>query len=512
MFENIVSQVKFVVVDRGRSPGRSSNTCYLCRDNWDDFGFKTSFQVHFIDQNGEKKELGSVSIASKGLTSGFVELPGSSFTQLPDSYCSLGHSQGYYEELMGLSESDREAILRGLRDCAYQQNIFEEFKEEESLNTSLLRHVTADNVTTLFPSILRGNAILTPYQFSFKINGDDTTKIDVEVIPHSNPPSNIHVLIGRNGVGKTRILSGLADRITGNASPNAISQIGEIVFPDNSDQWSTRPKSNERFANLITVVFSAFDHFKPIKNGSDEHSIPCQYIGLKNDDGNTFKSPDSLKSDFMASIKTCLNSQRKNRWIDAIKILNSDPIFREYELEGFAGDDASLNELGRIFDLLSSGHKIILLTVTRLVELVDEKTLVLIDEPENHLHPPLLSSFIRAISDLLIKRNAVAIIATHSPVVLQEVPKSCVTKIERVRSQYALFRPEQETYGENIGTLTREVFRLEVLESGFYKTIHDFLNQNADFNALMHKFEGKIGSEGRAIARSIIATEGDDDA
>jgi predicted ATP-dependent endonuclease of OLD family len=74
-----------------------------------------------------------------------------------------------------------------------------------------------------------------------------------------------------------------------------------------------------------------------------------------------------------------------------------------------------------IFNKLSSGHKIVLLTITRLVETVEEKTLVMLDEPESHLHPPLLSAFIRALSELLILRNGVAIIATHSPVILQEL-------------------------------------------------------------------------------------------
>jgi predicted ATP-dependent endonuclease of OLD family len=72
---------------------------------------------------------------------------------------------------------------------------------------------------------------------------------------------------------------------------------------------------------------------------------------------------------------------------------------------------------------MSSGHAIVLLTITRLVATVEEKTLVLLDEPESHLHPPLLSAFIRALSDLLYDRNGVAIIATHSPVVLQESSK-----------------------------------------------------------------------------------------
>lgn len=76
------------------------------------------------------------------------------------------------------------------------------------------------------------------------------------------------------------------------------------------------------------------------------------------------------------------------------------------------------------FEKLSSGHKVILLTVAKLIELVEEKTLVLMDEPEEHLHPPLVAAFIRALSNLLTYRNGVGIVATHSPVIVQEVPKN----------------------------------------------------------------------------------------
>ena len=123
-------------------------------------------------------------------------------------------------------------------------------------------------------------------------------------------------------------------------------------------------------------------------------------------------------------------------------------------------DDDTLKALARkLFGNLSSGHKIVLLTITRLVETVEERTLVLLDEPEAHLHPPLLSAFVRALSDLLVNRNGVAIIATHSPVVLQEVPASCAWKIRRTGQAFPAERPDIETFGENVGVLTREVVR-----------------------------------------------------
>jgi hypothetical protein len=46
----------------------------------------------------------------------------------------------------------------------------------------------------------------------------------------------------------------------------------------------------------------------------------------------------------------------------------------------------------------------------------------------------------------------------HSPVVLQEVPSECVWRLRRVGDVVTAERPDIETFGENVGTLTGEVF------------------------------------------------------
>ena len=158
-----------------------------------------------------------------------------------------------------------------------------------------------------------------------------------------------------------------------------------------------------------------------------------------------------------------------------------------------------------MFRNLSSGHKIVLLSISRLVEYVEERTLVLLDEPEAHLHPPLLAAFVRALSDLLFNRNGVAIIATHSPVVLQEVPKTCVWKLRRHGFNAKSERPEIETFGENVGVLTREVFGLEVTQSGFHKMVSEAVQQNPLFEEVLEKFNNQLGAEAQLIIRALIA-------
>jgi predicted ATP-dependent endonuclease of OLD family len=154
---------------------------------------------------------------------------------------------------------------------------------------------------------------------------------------------------------------------------------------------------------------------------------------------------------------------------------------------------------------MSSGHSIVLLTITKLIETVEEKTLVLMDEPESHLHPPLLSAFTRALSDLLHNRNGVAIIATHSPVVVQEVPSSCVWKLTRLRTKGRADRPERETFGENVGVLTRDIFGLEVSKSGFHAMLQEAVDAKRTFESIMVEYDNQLGFEAQGILRSMLA-------
>jgi predicted ATP-binding protein involved in virulence len=162
-------------------------------------------------------------------------------------------------------------------------------------------------------------------------------------------------------------------------------------------------------------------------------------------------------------------------------------------------------DIFKTFSKLSSGHKIVILTITRLIETVEECTLVLLDEPEMHLHPPLLSAFIRALSELLIDRNGVGIITTHSPVILQEVPQSCVWKLRRSGYNAIAERLDIESFGENIGILTSEVFGLEVTNSGFHKMLYDAIEKHGrNYASVINLFNKELGSEARAILKVLI--------
>jgi predicted ATPase len=370
------------------------------------------------------------------------------------------------------------------------------------MDTSLLRGVSEFQVRHRFNRLAHGNVALSDFDFTYTFAGNEPPKITFKVTPASEPPTNVHVLIGRNGVGKTRCLTNLVKSILDPESAAALDgQISAVI----SDKQETS------FSGVVVVAFSAFDEFKlpeRIRNGIHAHHIGIPAAQAQVHEANQDGNAPTFNEAFMQSFERCMGGPRRRRILDAVTTLENDPLFAEANLsallnEGHADAAQSATEL---FKKMSSGHKIVLLTVTRLVELVDERTLVLLDEPEGHLHPPLLSAFVRALSDLLIKRNGVAMISTHSPVVLQEVPRSCVWVLWRSGRESRVSRPELETFGENVGILTREIFGLEVTNSGFHQVLKAAtLAPEATFESVMAKFGNQLGAEAQAIVRSMLA-------
>ncbi|MCX5197065.1 hypothetical protein OOK31_24735 [Streptomyces sp. NBC_00249] len=90
--------------------------------------------------------------------------------------------------------------------------------------------------------------------------------------------------------------------------------------------------------------------------------------------------------------------------------------------------------------------------------------------------------------------------ATHSPVVLQEVPRSCVWKIRR-----RVERPEIETFGENVGVLTHEIFGLEVKDSGFHAEILKAVRELDTYQEVLARFGGQLGGEAKGLVRILLA-------
>ena len=421
------------------------------------------------------------------------------FETLDENFFSVGQDDSYYVALNDLGDDIRDEILVALRDMARDPAIFEAALGQNVTGRSLLRSASKATVMGQFRRMTTGGARLSPFALSYTTpdpKGAIATTLTFDVEPEARPPTNIHVLIGRNGVGKTYLLNHMARGILEETAQS--SEVGSFRLGHDANSGA------EILANLVSVTFSAFDPFDPLPERQDKSKgIHYSYVGLRRS-GDSVSRPGPPKSqgqitkEFVRAVLVCRHGARNRRWRRALKMLEADPIFRDADVAATADvgqdDDGIRDKAARLFNRLSSGHELVLLTTTRLVEVVEERTLVLLDEPEAHLHPPLLSAFVRALSELLVDRNGVAIIATHSPVVLQEVPKKCAWKIRRVGRRMLAERPEIETFGENVGVLTREVFGFEVTESGFHRLLRDNIVDRS-MEQVVGRFGGELGAE-----------------
>jgi len=495
------------------------NKGYLQPNNWDDYGNKTLFSLTIFDEQGNEQTIGNIKIGFVGQDNEWTNehIP-DSFEVLSEIFYSLGQDADYYRNIVEiLSHEMAINLLTSLRDVVHDSNCLKIAENEDAYHDSLLRSVNRTSIENQFRRILRHEAPLTKYNFFYeKVAGGRYSgiKVNFAVEPNTKPSSNIHVLIGRNGVGKTTLLNNMINALL--PDRGVVEETGYFATVS---LWSDEPDllDNDYFAGVVSVSFSAFDPFTPPNDQTNANvGMRYYYVGLQKrisePDGQAvlgLKDRDNLCGDFITSLNICFAlTAKKKRWINAIKTLESDFNFAEMDLCELTKIDNQQEFAQRaetLFKQMSSGHAIVLLTVTKLVETVEEKTLVLIDEPESHLHPPLLSAFTRALSDLLVNRNGVAIIATHSPVVLQEVPKSCVSILRRTRLIANVDRPESETFAENVGILTREVFGLEVSKSGFHSLLEKSVAEGKSYEEIEEEdYQNQLGFEGKTILRSMI--------
>lgn len=509
--------MKFKIYERGALINFVKDTVYMQRDNWDDYGFKTTFCVFYCFEHMKLKQIGHLKIGVVNMEEGrVVDLLDREFNQLEDRYFSLGQDENYYANVSSLGEEKRKEFLKALQDVVYNLNHFEKMRSENVMKTSLLRTVSPFSVKEQWHRIAHGGAKLTKYKFSYNLSDfnceeETSNQITFDVVPNSNPPTNIHVLIGRNGTGKTTLIKNLIHSIRHNDSDKSKFDYERIG----------RLSAHSKFANVLCVAFSPFDDFSEIDNDTSE--IPYSYIGLNKQSGDLFKA---IEEQFLKSFSNCMiNTRKKKLWLNAIKTLKSDPTFDDISIDKVACNILSSEKdqlasektkyVKDVFSTLSSGHKVVLLIITCCVDKIEEKSIVFIDEPENHLHPPLLSALIRALSDLLTDRNGVAIISTHSPVVLQEVPSSCVWALRRLEQKLVAERLENQTFGSSIGTLTNEVFKLEITNSGFHKLLSEAVNNSGefdDYDTIVDDFDNQLGNEATVLLRVLLALrKGEDD-
>lgn len=484
------------------------------RDSWSlrpdplpDGPLQTAFALGHVDAEGVERRIGLVRIAASGQQRGRTPLP-RTFESLSADLFSLGAEPEYYRELRDVAGADSHAVLLALGDVAVDPDRRRRFADEFAFRQSLVRYAPSRSALEEAANILSGTVAAREDGWSLRFEtsvGGEPLELDLVFGSDADLPGEIVVLVGPNGSGKTRLLANLA----------------LSAFDPSEERVWGRLTTDRSFSRILAFSYSALDQFDvPGDTGRGRSSFlqagvdsGYSYFGLRDLQGTgladaeaaaPLKSIDRIRTEFRLALdeafvidgmlKEALGEVLKEPSFTAGAFIGPDDLA---EL-----DDATLSvELQDFFSGASTGHKFVLLMVAQLCANVRLQSLVLVDEPEAHLHPPLLATFLRALRHILRTRGANAVIATHSPFLVQETPSRYVKVINRQGPFTTIRLPVVETFGEDVGTITREVFQLDTSRGEYVAILEDLAR--LPLEEVEKKFVRGLSGQ----ARSLLLTE-----
>jgi predicted ATP-dependent endonuclease of OLD family len=229
-------------------------------------------------------------------------------------------------------------------------------------------------------------------------------------------------------------------------------------------------------------------------------SSSYRYCGLRNQEG--YIDNDALWRRLHESIDDIHQTKRTETWLSLVGI--EDVFGREVDRSFL---EAVGPELDARLRILSTGQIIVLALFTDLLANVEEQSLFLCDEPESYLHPTLLSTFLRLMHSVLDTYDSYAIIATHSPIVVQEVPSRNIRVFEREGMIPIQAEIGSESFGENLTELVDRVFRVNEDDKN-YKTILRTLADNYSDEEIEGMFEAGLSLNARLYLKSLRSPVG----
>jgi predicted ATPase len=542
-----------VIAPRQAKPKTDKPTFVLQQDNWNDYSFRTQYQLYYRRPGTATKQdedlIGSVKILRRGQKDIDGLQISKDFEALSEDFCSVGESLDYYERLSALGRDTRVSVLSALRDVVQNPSLEVEFSTQEGWSVSLFRgqkdegrefrRMAASLITGDYTSLATDGL-----EFTFKLPGWEQTAHFSFKAPPVEPddffvgdailPERISVLVGRNGSGKSTLLARLARVAFGSVTERAdgvLLGLGQIE------------PNGIGFPRIISVTFSPFDSFRlPGSDSRKRRQVVKEvdkgegrfvFIGLRDivkeqttsasqqselvtaehsDDrlaSTRLKSIDELANEFAGFIAKIKEKNRESLFEKVLVELLYDSPFGD--LDHLQNSEQFGNAAISSFLRCSTGHKIVLLSASGLIANIEPRSLVLIDEPETHLHPPLLAALMHALRRILRTHSAFAIVATHSPVVVQESLAQHVKVIRREGTATQITPIRVESFGEGLGLISAEVFGLQSDATDFHRVLDEVTAKLKSLEAIEALFQdGAMSHQARAYVMSLLSNANTD--
>ncbi|MCC3214815.1 AAA family ATPase [Chryseobacterium sp. X308] len=434
---------------------------------WNDFSNFSEYELFYFTTQEDSMSIGNVKIikTDSNNTPDNIE---NNFSSLSEEYCSLGQSIEYYENFKSIFGNDFLSKLWALKDAAFFTDIQENFENDYYFKNSLIRYDEQEQILRSIKYRIYDYDLKNLYSFKYHFQPKYSERgigIDFNFDSESEVPNRIYALIGKNGTGKTQLVSTL---------PLDISRKRNQSFI---------PKT-PLFSKVIAVSYSIFDKFEiPQKNSSFNYV----YCGLRETDGELY-SEKGLKLRFHNSWKKIKSNRRFEKWMNLLPLFMDTDLVNEFIVED--EDDplshtVDIKAFNGVSGKLSSGQSILLYILTEIVANIRYDSLIIYDEPETHLHPNAISQLMNTVYELTNEFRSYCIIATHSPLIVREILSKNVYVLEKESNILVARRPLIETFGENLTIITEEIFGNRDVPKQFKIILERLVKKGYSFNEII---------------------------
>lgn len=332
---------------------------------------------------------------------------------------------------------------------------------------------------------------------------------------HSALRGRIAVLVGKNGLGKTtslaKLAQGLVDRRYRHAQLTPRPEVNQVLAFAHSS--SLKKFSRPSAGGSARVRAFALDV------GRTKKSEPLTALLIKiwrGNDGNS-NLLQSLHAILLAEfphLRLAVPVLDGGR-IDLLKRGSFDLLD---SLKGGANEQTQL-ERYRLVDpsrevefldesdkrrTLSLGQLAFLRFVLIALANAGPGSVLVVDEPENFLHPNLISRFMRVLNQVLKSVQSIAVVATHSPFVVREVQAAQVHILSGRANSMTVSHPRMQTLGANVASISDEVFGDDLHQHLFEELLDDEKIHDSNVEQLLRRYAGEMSVEALMLVRSKI--------
>jgi len=277
-------------------------------------------------------------------------------------------------------------------------------------------------------------------------------------------PQRFAIIIGKNGVGKSQVLTRIVDSLL-SGKPQLTDLDGGrplfnriLGFYPSASMSSVFPSDRRKLARVWYRRFS-------MVSGRPRQSTSDLIVQLaRSVEGIAGQSRYRIFLNAISTIEghdqLALRTKVAERGPVLISDLNrggEQATLERYASIRIAAEPVRVIE-GKTYPL-SSGELSFLRFAALVGLYIENGTLLLFDEPETHLHPNFISQFVALLDDLLEQTGSAAILATHSVYFVREAAEDQVTVLRSdTNRRISAEKPTLKTFGADVGAISYFVF------------------------------------------------------